>query len=374
MFERKIRGLLARAGITVNGDKPYDIQVHNNNFYRRVLLGRDVGVAESYIDGYYDCDRIDEFIYRLLAHIDVRSMYRWSSLIRGLLGYIINAQSLRRATSEGKSHYEAGNDLFQAMLDKHMIYSCGYWRGAKSLEQAQENKLDLIARKLQLEKGMHILDVGCGWGGGARYLSRKYGVRVTGITVAQNQYEWAKQWCKDDNVNILLSDYRHHQGSYDAIYSIGMLEHVGAKNYRTYTRVMERNLKPGGQFLLHTIGTHYTLTSAEYRSTWIGRNIFINGELPSQKNLIQSLDGLFILDDWHNFGIHYDKTLMAWSANFDSAYPSLKDRYDERFYRRWHYYLLSCAGVFRARHAQLWQLLLTRGKGRKTPFEPPRCS
>ncbi len=374
MFEKQARKLLARAGITVNGNKAYDIQIHNKDFYRRVLLDRDIGMAESYIDGYFDCDQLDELIYRILIHIDVRNISRWVRMARGLLAYIINAQSLGRATSEGKAHYEIGDDLFEAMLDKHMIYSCGYWHNAKSLDQAQENKLDLIARKLQLKKGMHLLDVGCGWGGAARYFSHKYGVKVTGITVAKNQYDWAKRWEQKDKIAFLLTDYRQHQSQYDAIYSIGMLEHVGAKNYRTYIEMMEENLKPGGVFLLHTIGTHYTLSPAEHRANWVARNIFINGELPSQQNLTKSLEGLFILDDWHNFGIHYDKTLMAWSANFDSAYPTLKSRYDERFYRLWRYYLLSCAGAFRARHVQLWQLLLTKSKGKRTPFEAPRCS
>ena len=373
LFEQKMRQLLEAAGITVNGDEPYDIQVHHKGFYRRVLLGRDVGLAESYIDGFFDCEQLDELIYRLLMRHDVRRSFRWLRFAKGLMNYAINFQSLQRATSEGISHYEVGTDLFRAMLDENMIYSCGYWHGAASLAEAQRNKLDLIARKLQLEKGMRILDVGCGWGAAPRYFAEKYGVHVTGITVAKSQYEWAKEWCKDRDVTLVLQDYRAHQGTYHAIYSIGMFEHVGSKNYAAFMTRMERNLIPGGVFLLHTIGTHFTLTMAEHRALWVARNIFINGELPSQKRITRSIDGIFILDDWHNFGIHYDKTLMAWHANFEKAYPQLRARYGEKFHRRWRYYLLSCAGAFRSRHVQLWQLLLTRARGRRAPFEPPRC-
>ena len=255
LFERKVRSRLEAAGITVNGDKPYDIQVHNKDFYRRILIERDVGIAESYINGFFDCEKLDELIYRLLIYFGAKKHFRWVRIAKGLINYAINFQSLGRAFSAGKAHYEAGNDLFRAMLDENMIYSCGYWHGASSLAEAQRKKLDLIARKLQLEKGMRVLDVGCGWGGAARYFAAKYGVKVTGITVAENQYEWARKWCKDRDVSILLQDYRRHKGSYDAIYSIGMFEHVGSKNYSAFMAVMEDNLIAGGVFLLHTIGT-----------------------------------------------------------------------------------------------------------------------
>jgi cyclopropane-fatty-acyl-phospholipid synthase len=243
------------------------------------------------------------------------------------------------------------------MLDTRMIYSCGYWAEAETLEQAQEHKLDLVCRKLGLQPGMRVLDIGCGWGGAARFMAERYQVEVVGCTISAEQARLAREDCRDLSVQILLQDYRTLSGSFDRIFSIGMFEHVGHKNYRTYMETVARLLKDDGLFLLHSIGSNKTSIVVD---PWIERYIFPNGMLPSARQITRASEGLFILEDWHNFGADYDKTLMAWHANFISAWPQLKHAYDQRFFRMWTYYLLSCAGGFRARDNQLWQVVFAK--------------
>ena len=371
--EKKVTQLLATAGVEINGKQSHDIQIHNSSFYQKVAMKGATGLAESYVDGWWDCQRVDQLIYNILVAGLHKAGLGSIPLAHLLAAVVLNLQSFRRARLVGEKHYDLGNDLFERMLDKDMIYSCAYWKDAKTLEEAQQNKLDLIACKLQLQKGMKVLDVGCGWGGAARYFAERYGAQVTGITISKQQYDWARAKHASSTVNFHLQDYRKHLTKYDAIYSIGMFEHVGRKNYKQFMRVMRANLVPHGRLLLHTIGTDYTLIAAQYYNSWINRNIFPNSELPSQKLLVKSLENEFIIDDWHNFGSDYDRTLMTWHQRFNLAYPELKARYDERFRRAWNYYLLISAGAFRARHTQLWQLLLSPVDTARRPFNIPAC-
>ena len=373
LAEKKVTQLLATAGIETNGKRDHDIQVHNPSFYQKIVLKGETGLGESYVDGWWDCQRVDQLIYKILV-ADLHKAGLGSIPLGHLIATILlNFQSFRRAHLLNEKHYDLGNDLFEHMLDKNMIYTCAYWKDAKTLEEAQQNKLDLIACKLQLERGMKVLDVGCGWGGMARYFAEQYGVRVTGITISKQQYDWARTKHTSSAVNFQFQDYRKHLAKYDAIYSIGMFEHVGRKNYTQFMQVMRANLAPHGRLLLHTSGTDYTVIAARYYNSWINRNIFPNSELPSQRLLTKALENAFIIDDWHNFGSDYDKTLMAWYQRFNRAYPQLRVRYDERFRRTWNYYLLLSAGAFRARHTQLWQLLLSPADTNRRPFEIPAC-
>lgn len=355
-----LRALAMEAGVEFNGPHPWDIQVHDPAVYRRILAHGSLGFGEAYMDGQWDCERLDELFHRLLS-IDVdrklvglaRVRLAWQALRFRLL----NLQSEARAFLVGEKHYDIGNDVFEAMLDSSMSYSCGYWAKANSLEEAQRDKLDLICRKLELKPGEHVLEIGCGWGGLARHAARHYGVRVTGITVSKAQRELALQRCQGLPVDIHLMDYRAIQGSYDKVVSVGMFEHVGSKNYPLYFETVRRVMKDEGLFLLHTIGSHRT---APHVDPWIDRYIFPNGKLPSALELAASLEGVFLIEDWHNFGPDYDRTLMAWWNNFEAAWPRLSRKYDERFHRMWKYYLHSCAGFFRARQGQLWQLVLSK--------------
>ncbi len=361
--------LLSHADIKINGDRPWDITVHNNELYARVLRDGSLGLGEAYMDGWWDCPSLDEFFFRVLrARMDEKMSWNWPTLFMFLKAKLLNLQTSNRAFEVGQKHYDLGNDLFERMLDKRLVYSCGYWDGVADLDLAQEKKLDLICRKLNLEPGMTVLDIGCGWASFACYAAQKYGVHVTGVTISKEQVLYAQELCRGLPVEIRLQDYREIQGTFDRVVSVGMFEHVGHKNYTEFMKVVSRCLKDDGLALLHTIGNNVTTNTPD---TWITKYIFPNGALPSMTQISSAIEGFFIMEDWHNFGADYDRTLMAWFDRFNEAWPSLSKKYDDRFYRMWKYYLLSCAGLFRARAAQLWQLVLSKN-GLLGGYKSPR--
>ncbi|MCK4743273.1 MAG: cyclopropane fatty acyl phospholipid synthase [Sulfuriflexus sp.] len=355
-----LAALIQEAGISFNGTSAWDIQIHDEAAYQRILSKGSLGLGEAYVDGLWDAHSLDELFTRLIDFDIDQKVVGWAKI--RLLGEMLrhkfsNLQSTKRAFQVGEQHYDTGNDVFEAMLDPTMSYSCGFWEKAETLEQAQLNKLDMICRKLDLQPGEQLLEIGCGWGGLASYAAENYGVEVAGVTVSKEQQALARQRCAGLPVKIKLMDYRDLKGQFDKIVSVGMFEHVGAKNYPVYFESAERLLKQNGLFLLHTIGNHCTTKSVD---PWIDKYIFPNGKLPSAREVSSVIENKFIIEDWHNFGQDYDKTLMAWMDNFDKAWPALKSEYSERFYRMWKYYLLSCAGYFRCRQGQLWQLVLSK--------------
>jgi cyclopropane-fatty-acyl-phospholipid synthase len=356
-FEAALERLLSLAEIKVNGNDPWDIRVHNDGLYQRILTKGSMGLGESYMDGWWDCESLDEFFHRVLrARLDSEVGKNLALVLEAVLAWAFNKQSRERAFQIGERHYDLGNDLFKNMLDKRLVYSCAYWKNADSLDEAQDNKLDLICRKLGLRPGMRLLDVGCGWGSLAGYAAEKYNVDAVGITVSKEQVELAGTMCAGLPVEIRLQDYRDLNEKFDRIVSVGMIEHVGYKNYRTFMKVVRRCLSDDGLFLLHTIGGNKSVTSTD---PWINKYIFPNSMLPSIKQIGASTEGLFVMEDWHNFSTDYDKTLVAWYENFKTNWPKIKSNYDDRFRRMWEYYLLSCAGSFRARGNQLWQVVLS---------------
>ncbi len=350
--------LLALAEVEIDGANPWDIRIDNDMFYRRVLNQVSLGLGESYMDGWWNCERLDEFFYRILrSQLETKVKQNWRFLFDILLARVTNLQSRRRAFNIGEKHYDLGNELFECMLDKRMVYSCAYWKDANTLDEAQESKLDLICRKLGLQPGMKLLDIGCGWGSFARYAAEKYDVTVVGITVSREQVTLGKTMCSGLPIEIRLQDYRDVDDTFDHIVSLGMIEHVGYKNYSEYMKVVHRCLNDEGLFLLHTIGGNKSVTSTD---PWINKYIFPNGMLPSIKQIGSAIEGLFVMEDWHNFSADYDKTLMAWYSNFSENWHCIAVDYDDRFYKMWEYYLLSCAGSFRARSNQLWQIVLSK--------------
>ncbi|AHE66087.1 cyclopropane fatty acyl phospholipid synthase [Legionella oakridgensis] len=354
-----IETMLEPTGITINGNQPWDIQVHNNELYSRFLQQGSLGLGESYMDKWWDCERLDMFFDRILrAKLDTKTKIPFRVFFTHALAKLINFQD-KWGAKQGISHYNIGNSLFKAMLDKNMVYSCGYYKEANALDEAQIAKLDLICKKLQLKPGMRLLDIGCGWGGFARYAAEHYNVRVVGVTISEQQYEFAKHHCKNLDVDIRLQDYRDIQdGPFDRIASIGMFEHVGHLNYKEFMQTINRSLVNQGLFLLHSIGVDKTASLAD---EWIRKYIFPRGMLPSIMQTAAAAEPFFVMEDWQNFGIYYDKTLMAWYQNFVNNWHELKSQFDERFYRMWTYYLLSCAGGFRARGMQLWQIVFSKG-------------
>jgi cyclopropane-fatty-acyl-phospholipid synthase len=353
-----VQSILDVADVQIGGGRPWDLQVHDEAFYARVLRDKALGLGETYLEGWWDAARLDELFARL-TRADLGAHVRRSRQTQLLLlrHRLFNRQRTSKAFEVGRRHYDLGNHLFEAMLDRRMVYSCAYWKGARTLGAAQEAKLALVCQKLGLEAGMRVLDVGCGWGSFAKYAAERHGVSVVGVNNSRAQTEWGRRACADLPVEIRLQDYRAVAGTYDRVVSIGMFEHVGPKNYRTFMEVAHRCLRDDGLFLLHTIGAN---TPRKVADPWVDKYIFPGGVVPAVTEVSKAIEGLFVLEDWHNFGAHYDQTLMAWFANFDRHWSALQQRYDERFYRMWTYYLLSFAGSFRSRSNQLWQLVLAK--------------
>jgi cyclopropane-fatty-acyl-phospholipid synthase len=358
--------LLSEAGISINGKMPWDIQVHDNRFYRRVLSDTDLGLGESYMDGWWDCEALNEFINKFFkAKLDKKVIGNWKISLYVLNTKLFNRQKKSRAYQVGEQHYDLGNDLYRAMLDTRLNYTCAYWKNVNNLDEAQEAKLDLICKKINLKPGMTVLELGCGWGSFAKYAAEKYGSKIVGVNISKEQVQLGRELCKGLPVELRLQDYREVDGKYDAVISIGMLEHVGYKNYRTYMEVVNRCLKDDGLAFIHTIGSNISTTHIR---RWSDKYIFPNGMIPSTAQIAKAMEGLFVIEDWHNFGPDYDKTLMAWYQNFNNAWPDLRDKYGDRFYRMWRFYLLTSAGGFRSRYRQLWQIVMT-----KTGREHPNC-
>ncbi len=356
---KKLAGeLLSYAGIVINGKNDYDIQITDDRFYHAVFSKGELGFGESYMNGWWNCKKIDELVARILkAHLDRRVKNNFSAIALGIEARLFDLQSKHRAFIVGKEHYDLDNRLFELMLDKTMSYSCAYFTGDESLDAAQEHKLELICKKLDLKRGMKLLDIGSGWGGLAKYAAVNYGVQVTGVTISKRQFSFAKSFCRDLPVDFILEDYRDIKGKYDRIVSVGMFEHVGYKNYKTFMKVVNRSLKNDGLFLLHTIGSNISTASA---GAWTQKYIFPNGMLPSIKQIGSSMEGIFIMENWDNIGINYYKTLMHWYDNFTKNWNKISDVYDDRFYRMWTFYLLSSAGGFKARENQVWQILVSK--------------
>ena len=358
-----VDGLLAEAGIKINGSNPWDITVHDDRLYERALSGGSLGVGESYMEGWWDVQELDQFFERAFnARLEQKIRQNVQLLLHGLRYTLINPQNRIRAFDIGKRHYDIGNDLFSRMLDKELTYSCGYWKGATNLDEAQEAKHDLICRKLGLKPGMRLLDIGCGWGSLVKHAAENYGIEAVGITVSREQVEYAQEACKNLPVEIRYQDYRNLDEQFDRIASVGMVEHVGRRNYPVFMQVAHRCLRPGGLFLLHTIGGNVSTFTTD---PWIEKYIFPNSMLPSLNQLSRAAEFKFIIEDVHNFGPHYDATLMTWDQNFRNHWHELKHNYDERFYRMWRFYLMSSAASFRTRRIQLWQILF--GKQPRPP-------
>jgi cyclopropane-fatty-acyl-phospholipid synthase len=360
-YKKTVQDILALAGVEINGSNPWDIAVHNDGFYRKVLTEGELGIGESYMDNWWDAGKVDELIFKIVsARLEEKVRLKFSIILKILSARIINLQSKRRAFIIGEKHYDMGNDLFSLMLDKRMNYSCAYWKDTDNLEKAQEDKLELICRKILLEPGMRILDIGCGWGAFGKYAAEKYKAEVVGITVSKEQVELGRKLCEGLPVEFRLMDYRDLDEKFDRIVSVGMIEHVGYKNYRSFFEIASRCLNDNGLFLLHTIGN---IKSEKSIDPWTDKYIFPNGMLPSVAQIGKAIEKLFVMEDWHNFGKDYDKTLMAWYENFEMNWDKIKDKYSDRFYRTWKYFLLSAAGSFRTGiKNQLWQIVLSKNR------------
>lgn len=356
--------LLAKGDIHVNGSRPWDLKIHHPDFFKRVLGQGTLGLGEAYMQGWWDCDQLDvSFAKAMTSGLEDQLPFNWILALDLLKSRLFNRQNKAWSKTVAEMHYNLGNEFYRDMLDPRMQYTCAYWTPAgkpraATLDEAQENKLDLVCRKLGLKPGMTVLELGCGWGGFAHFAAERYGVHVTAYNISTEQVAYAREYNKDLPVDIRLQDYREAEGQYDRVVSIGMCEHVGARNYRTFFKTIHRCLKEGGLALVHTIGGNHSVTSIE---PWLGKYIFPHAMLPSIAQLSRAAEDLLVVEDWHNFGPDYDHTLMAWLERFKSNWHKHEKEYGQQFYRMWVYYLTICAGSFRARKNQLWQVVLSKG-------------
>jgi len=358
----KIRELLSLADIQLNGPEPWDLQVHDQRFYQRALSHGSVGVGESYVDGWWDAADLNEFFYRI-HRADLGKRVRSLELMwLGVKSALFNLQKKSESKQVARQHYDIGNDLYRVMLDKNMQYTCAYWKNADNLDAAQENKLHLICRKLGLQPGMRVLELGAGFCGLARFMAKQYGCDVVAYNISKEQVAFGREFCADLPVRIEEKDYReaiNEKGHFDCVAAIGLCEHIGYRNYRAFLELVRKKLSDTGLFLLHTIGGNRSRTSTD---PWIDKYIFPSGMLPSIGQLGRAMENLFVMEDWHNFGPDYVNTLMAWWKNFETRYCTLdKQRYDQRFFRMWKLYVMMSAAGFRARRMQLWQIVLSTG-------------
>lgn len=372
-FKRQTERILAEIDVRIGGSRPWDVRIHDERVYRRALTRGSVGVGEAYMDGWWDCDRLDEFFFRAVrARLHRKYRMTGQEAFHWLSNALFNRQSLTGAREVIRRHYDLGNDLFTAMLDKRMTYTCAFWTvpypeasgpgmavgGPRTLDEAQEAKLELVCRKLGLKAGERVLDIGCGFGSFAKYAAENYGVHVTGITISREQLALGTEMTRGLSVELKFQDYRHVDGKFDKIASIGMFEAVGRKNFRIFMEIAARNLTDDGMFLLHTIGGSFSNIHCD---PWTEKYIFPNYVLPTIADISKAIDGLFVVEDWQNLGVNYDRTLLEWHKNFEAHWPALREKYGERFRRMWNFFLLSSAATFRARDNQLWQIVLTKG-------------
>lgn len=357
-YQDIIQSLLAQADIKCNGERPWDLKVHNPQFYKRFLKDGRLGLGESYMDGWWDCEALDEMFFRLFRSDSKLQMQtlNWKFWLSHFLAKIMPDGSTTRSRNVGEKHYDLGNDLFSAMLDKNMVYTCGIWDGVDTLDAAQEAKLDMICKRLKLKPGMRLLDVGCGWGGLCKYAVENYGVTAVGISVSQEQLAIARERCAGLPIEFRFQDYREVTEKFDRITSIEMFEHVGPKYFKAFFEKMRDCLKDEDSIMiLQTSGINIT----GYTNLWLTRYIFPGGYLPSLAEMHKAMEHIFYVEDTCQLGAHYYPTFMTWHHNFVKGWESIAHNYDQRFFRMWSYFLLSCAAGFRSRRAQVWQLVMT---------------
>jgi len=368
-YEQTLTDALSSVGIHVvdshtRTKNSWDIIIHDDRFFKEVMCGGSYALGTSYCDGVWDCEDLVDLCCRILRYRVYENIVNWR-MVYAHVPWIAKMLFSRpghehNSYKVGEHHYDVGNHLYRLMLDPCMMYTCGYWnRPNMTLMEAQEAKLRLVFNKLGLKHGMRVLDIGCGWGGACKFAAEEYGVSCVGVTISKEQVALGRESCKGLPVDIRLCDYRNiTDGPFDRVFSLGMFEHVGWRYYRQYMRTVHNLLSPEGLFLLHTITSNETTLMTD---PWIWDKIFPGGHLPSVAQIQYAAEGLFVSEDDHNFGHSYYHTLVAWERNFRENWNEIQcaGGYDGYFYRMWRYYLLLCAGAFKARHINLHQFVFS---------------
>jgi len=354
-------------------ENPITLKLLEDNLRWKLLIDPEFEFPESYMRNEIIIENasLKDFLMDLIKNLgrdEVSSVSLITKKIYQAWRYVTNFNLPGKSRKNIEHHYDIGGkkgeQLYDIFLDtKHRLYSCAYWKDdTKTLEDAQQNKIDHIVKKLDIQEGSKVLEVGCGWGGMALEIAKQKNCEVTGISLSKNQIIYCKEKAKelglDNQVKFELIDYREAKGNYDRIYSVGMFEHVGKKFYSTFFKTMNRLLKDDGLFLLHTIGVVDKPTPP---NKFINKYIFPGGVCPSFSQIITPLEktGLIVADT-ETLIRHYDKTLESWLERFLNKKNLVKDLFDEKFVKMWEYYLASCSAAFRYRDLVVFQLQIVK--------------
>jgi cyclopropane-fatty-acyl-phospholipid synthase len=368
LAEKLVTDIFNQGGISLNGPNPWDIQIRDSRFFNRVLTGGSLGFGESYMDGDWDVAQLDALIRRILRIKATRKpIVTLNRTWHDLKSRLMNLQSRSGSMAIIDAHYDLDHRLYQHFLGPYNQYTCCFFNQATSLEAAEIEKLEMICNKLDLREGDKVLDIGCGWGGFSRYAAETRGCQVTGISISKEQIAYAKEFTAGLPVEIINTDYRdlpklYDSRHFDKVVIIGMIEHVGYKNYQRLFEIVHELLNDNGLLLLHTIGNTRKTTVAD---PWIEKYIFRNSMLPSMSQLTNSTEDLFVIQDWENYGHYYAPTLAAWQSNFEKNWDKIRaietrNQFDERFRRMFNYYFLSCQAGFETEHILLWHMVMSK--------------
>ena len=369
------------AASDVNGT----LVVRDDRFFARAVATGDIGIGEAYMDGDWDSPDLVALIRLMLRNLriveDGGGMVRLATRTAGAIARRLRDNSLTGSREHIQRHYDLGNDFFRLFLDTNLVYSCGFFESPDdSLERAQERKFDRICRKLALEPGDRVLEIGSGWGGFAVWMATRHGCHVTTTTISQAQHRHAREWASrlgdaGSRIDVVLKDYRELTGRFDKIVSIEMFEAVGLKHYDDYFGAANRLLEPDGTMLLQTITLdEQWFREYQRRPDWIEKYIFPGGQLASVAEIIRSLSRATTMSLYHaeNIGTHYARTLHLWRERFHRHLDRVRAQgFDDRFIRMWDLYLAYCEAAFLERHAGDFQLLLTKNYNAGTLFNEP---
>ena len=354
-------------------NNPVTLKLLKKNLNWKLVIDPELEFPESYMKGDIVIENasLKDFLMQLVKNLERKEISTVGYISKKLFQwwkFISNYNFPRKSRKDIEHHYDIGGDkgerLYDFFLDiKHRQYSCGYWKNdTKTLEEAQQNKIDHIIKKLHIDKSQNVLEIGCGWGGMAFEVAKQKNCEVTGISLSKNQINYCNKKAKDlglgNQVRFELADYREIKGTYDRIYSVGMFEHVGKKFYKTFFKSVDSLLKNEGKFLLHTIGVVDVPTPP---NKFINKYIFPGGICPSLSEIISPIEktGL-IVADIETLIRHYDKTLESWLDRFMNKKSDIKDLFDDKFVKMWEFYLASCAAAFKYRDLVVFQLQIVK--------------
>lgn len=365
-IKKFVEELFSQAGIEVNGSNPWDPQIHNPIAYNMTVGNGLIGAGEAYMRGYWDCEQLEEF-FRRAVQVDLAKRMPWNLSTATLVtkARLMNLQLPKRAWEVGRMHYDLPREVWECTLDFAMTGSCAYYRFPdETLDQAQQNKLNLTLKKVGLQKGHSLLDIGVGWAAFSGLSAITYGAKPIGITVSEGQREYIRSRY-GDIVDVRVHPWQQTvlEQPVDRIISVEMFEHVGSDNYRKFFQLCRDSITDDGLMLLHTIVGH---NPSKHIDPWMDKYIYPGGCIPTLGQITTAVHGLFHVEDVHDIGGHYPATLLAWMANFRRNWDVVKALGPKRlgmdpevFCRMWYYHYMASAGGFLSRVISVHQIVLS---------------